>query len=321
MKKFIKAAVFLLLVAILLEVTVFLLAPNKTNYLKYGPYNMGNFDILDEKEDTVDVIFLGDSLVYSSISPMVIWHEYGITSFDCADPGQPIPLSYKYLKAAIKSQHPKVVMMEADVIFRKYKSYRSRRMMLMTYTSILPVEKYHNNWKKLFSTESNKTKWINVAKGYKYITKKKGMKQDNDNMEETEKLFDIPNGALDYLDKIIKLCDENNIKFILVSNPSKVSWNYSKTLTVSAIAKDRKIDFLDLNNGNPTNIDWKNETKDKGIHINYKGAKKVSKYIGNYLNNLKILEDHRKDEKYKEWNLAYDKYVKTHAKYETTETE
>lgn len=324
MKKFLKASkiiTFIIITIFLLELLVYSLAPNKDNFRKYGPYNMGTYDILDEKENTIDVIFLGDSLIYSSISPMLIWNEYGFTSFDCAGPAQPIDNSYKYLKIAVKSQHPKVVMMEADVIFRKYKSKMRKIKELKYVKNYIPLDKYHNNWKKLFSNESNETKWINVEKGYKYITKRKGMLEDNGNMEETEKLHDIPDGALNYLDKIIKLCNDNNIKFILVSNPSKLSWDYSKSLTMTAIAKDRGIEFIDLNNGNPTNIDWVKETKDKGKHINYIGAKKVTKYIGNYLNNLNILEDHRKDEKYKEWHLAYDKYIKTHAKYEAIEIE
>ena len=147
------------------------------------------------------------------------------------------------------------------------------------------------------------------------------MKQDNDNMKETNELKAIAKGTLDYFEKIKKLCDDNNIKLVLIGNPSKRSWSYSKILTINKIAKDYDLEFVDMNTDNPTNIDWISDTKDKGIHLNYRGAKKVSKYIGNYLKETNLLEDHRNDEKYKDWHIAYQKYLKNHAKYETNATE
>ena len=320
MKSFIKGITFCLLLFIILETTCYIMLPNKKSFYKYGT-DIVEYDILSEEPDTIDVVFLGDSLIYSSISPMVIWNEYGFTSFDCAGPALTLKNAYKHLNAAIKSQHPKVVMMEADLIFRdsdrKYFKYKD----MLNFKNYLPLSKYHNNWKRLFSTSKNENKLLNVEKGYKYITKKKPMKKDNGNMDEIDTPHDIPKGSLKYFDKIISLCEKNNAKLILVSNPSKLSWDYSKRLTMLAIAKDRKIEFIDLNYDNPTNIDWKKETKDKGKHLNFIGAKKVSKYIGNYLSELKILEDHREDEKYNDWNVAYKMYIKNHAKYEAMATE
>lgn len=56
------------------------------------------------------------------------------------------------------------------------------------------------------------------------------------------------------------------------------------------------------------NIDWENETKDEGSHLNYKDAKKVSHYLGNYLNDNNLVENHKDDEDYSEWHEAYKKY-------------
>ena len=52
------------------------------------------------------------------------------------------------------------------------------------------------------------------------------------------------------------------------------------------------------------NIDWANETKDDGDHLNHSGAKKVSAYIGKYLHETGLLTDKRNDNNYKSWNKA-----------------
>lgn len=320
MKSFFKGVLFLVILLIMIEFYLYSMVPNKANYKEFGVYNVTEYELMDEKKDTVDVIFLGDSLIYSSISPMVIWNDYGYTSFDCSGPAQTIKNSYNYLKVAIDSQHPKIVLFEADVLFRNQNKREFKIKDIKTIGNYLPLSRFHNNWKTFFSLESSKTKWINVEKGYKYITKKIGMKKDNGNMNETTKLKTIPKGSLEYLEKMKKLCDDNNIKLVLIGNPSKLSWNYSKVLTVNRIAKDYNLEFIDLNTNNPTKINWLVETKDQGKHLNYKGAKKVSKYIGNYLKETNLLEDHRNDEKYKDWHTAYEKYLKAHAKYETNAT-
>lgn len=321
MKSFFKGVLFLVILLIMVELYLYIMVPNKDNYKKFGVYNVATYELMSEKVDTIDVIFLGDSLIYSDISPMIIWNEYGYTTFDCAGPSLTMKNSYEYLKVAIDSQHPKMVLFEADVMFRKQelRDYKIRDMKRIF--NYVPLSRFHNSWKKFLSLESNKTKWINVEKGYKYITKLSAMKQDNDNMKETNELKAIAKGTLDYFEKIKKLCDDNNIKLVLIGNPSKRSWSYSKILTINKIAKDYDLEFVDMNTDNPTNIDWISDTKDKGIHLNYKGAKKVSKYIGNYLKETSLLEDHRNDEKYKDWHIAYQKYLKNHAKYETNATE
>ena len=321
MKSFFKGALFLLLLFFMVELYLYIMVPNKENYRKFGVYNVATYDLMSEKIDTVDVIFLGDSLVYSSISPMVIWNDYGYTSFDCSGPAQTVKNSYNYLKIAIKSQHPKIVFFEADVLFRNQDKKEFIVKDMKKIENYVPLRTFHNNWKKLLSRESSNTKWINVEKSYIYITKLTAMKKDNGNMNETSKLKTLPKSSLEYLEKIKKLCDDNNIKFVLIGNPSKISWNYSKVLTISRIAKDYDLEFIDMNTDNPTNINWLMDTKDKGKHLNYKGAKKVSKYIGNYLKETNLLEDHRNDEKYKDWHIAYQKYLKNHAKYETNATE
>ena len=52
---------------------------------------------------------------------MIIWNNYGYTVFDLASAAQVINDSYKDLEYAVDTQNPKVVIFEADVLFRNPK--------------------------------------------------------------------------------------------------------------------------------------------------------------------------------------------------------
>lgn len=302
MKNVLKSILFAFILLVLVETITFLFLPN-INLKKYGIYNTAAYDILEEKEDTIDVVALGDSLIYSSINPMQIWNDYGYTVYDCAEPAQIISDAYENLKVAIDSQHPKVVLFEANVLFRDPKKKAWYHHVIKRIQNFVPIYKYHNNWKKLFLDNDDKS-WINSNKGYKYITKIDGSTNKN-YMKYSTTVRKIPEGNLEYFEKILKLCEENNIKFVLVSTPSQVSYNYPRLTAATQLAEKMNFEYIDFNLDNPLNIDWTIETKDNGGHLNYLGAQKVSTFLGDYLNKIGLLEDHREDSKYNSWHDAY----------------
>lgn len=306
MKNLFKAGLFTAILVILVLISELILIPGM-NIRKHGIFKSANYELLGEKSNTIDVIFLGDSLIYSSISPMEIWNNYGYTSFDCAEAAQVIPDAYRYLKFSIETQHPKIIMMEANVMFRNPSKRKMTEKVALFFKQFIPITKYHDNWKK-FIDRGPKRRWINHDKGFKYITNT--MASQNIQYMKFSKHFDkIPDQNLPYIKKIIELCKKNNVKLVLVSLPTQRSWQYKKHNTTEKIAKENNLDFIDFNIVD-VGINWETDTKDNGAHLNYSGAKKISKYIGDYLRDTNLIEDHRGDKKYKSWYRAYQKYVK-----------
>ena len=117
MKNTIKIIMFITIAAIIYMGLSYLFIP-KLNIKKYGMYNTSMYELLAEKQNTIDTIVLGDSLVYSAISPMEIYSKHGYTVFDCAEPAQIMSDAYEYYKIAIDSQNPKIVIIEPNMFFR-----------------------------------------------------------------------------------------------------------------------------------------------------------------------------------------------------------
>ena len=97
MKNLLKAIIFTGILVILVIISELILISG-IDIRKHGIFKSANYELMGEKADSIDVIFLGDSLIYSSISPMEIWNNYGYTSFDCAEAAQVISDTYNYLK-------------------------------------------------------------------------------------------------------------------------------------------------------------------------------------------------------------------------------
>lgn len=70
----------------------------------------------DLKKNSIDVLYMGDSKMYSSVSPYEIYKEKNITGYDLATPGEVCWSTYYILKEALKTQKPKIIFLEANNI-------------------------------------------------------------------------------------------------------------------------------------------------------------------------------------------------------------
>ena len=57
-----------------------------------------------EPQRSIDVMFFGSSVVYCDVCPAVLWRESGVTSYVMAGPEQTIPVTYRYIRQALRTQ-------------------------------------------------------------------------------------------------------------------------------------------------------------------------------------------------------------------------
>lgn len=299
MKNFLFVGIFVLI----LIFTSKLFEP-KNNTDKAGMNNPIINGYLSEKDNTIDLLFLGDSEVYSSIMPLMIWEENGISSFLGAKSAEKLSFTLSFLNKFLYKHKPKIIMLETNCIFRKTSpgDFISTKMM-----DQFPIFEFHNRWKKLTLRD------LDFSKKYTFIHKSRGyFKKDKISKSDDSKYMNFDKGKETipffnkyYVEEIYKTCKENNIELILYSTPSTKNWNYKKHNTIEELSKELNIEYLDLNTKeHDVGIDWKKDSYDKGDHLNIFGATKTTKYISKYLKENKKIKNKKDNPKYKKWDEA-----------------
>lgn len=341
MRNISKVIIFILIFFAILYYVGRILNPAGTLNMWYQSKSVNEF--YRQSKNTIDVIYIGNSEIYSSISPMEIYDKTGITGFDFSSPGQKVWSSYYYIKEALKTQSPKIIFLSVGgfLLNKDAEDEQSKRKAIdplnlsenkieMVQDSnykfsnydklgcIFPAIRYHSRWSSI--NEEDFRKLIkNKEETYKgffltreknsYNGKKPKIKHSHASKKEEDKAInEIPVEVKEKLKKIMEVCQKNDCKLILFKSPEPTTWNEERHNIVSSFADENGLEFLDFNQEGMVDIDWKNDTYDGGNHLNKYGAEKVSKALSNYLQNNYKFSDKRKDTNYKAWNELLQKY-------------
>lgn len=308
----VKAVSFLLLLALLLTALNPVFQP-KDNRKDAGMNFVSANGYLAEPEDSIDVVFLGDSLTYSSYSPLDMWAQRGFTGYVSAVGSGRMNTAYQTLRKVLKTQHPKVVVLEAHVAAR----YTPGNESLLTEAEMLfPIFVHHDRWKQLSLsdlTEPVNYTRIETEKGFRRNTKVLATEEES-HMDKTGEKSSLNLITRIYLNRMVSLCRENGIQLLIAATPSVKNWDYKHHNTMEQFAAENQangVSFLDMSLlTDEIPIDWETDSRDGGDHLNYYGAMKVSSYMSGYLADHYDLPDHRGDSAYSAWDAAYDQYQK-----------
>ena len=311
-KTIIKVITFILGLFLIIAILSYMFYPKK---VEVNTFRNEGIDV--EKDNTIDTLFIGSSLAYTSIAPINIYDKYGFTSYVLGGRSQSLDVGLHNFKRTLKTQKLKLLVIEADTFFKK----RTPSYDLNNYLkNFAPIFKYHQRsknyryYKDLFKKVPKIERQF--TKGYYYINTNK-VPDDYDWMKESAAIATISKENYKTLDKFVKIAKKNNVEIVIFSTPSILNWNYPKHNAVSNFAKENNIEYIDMNLIPEININWKKDTKDGGDHLNYRGAYKVTDYFADYMNSLGYLKDHRNDKNYKSWDedsIKYHEYEKTEYK-------
>ncbi len=250
------------------------------------------------EKNSLDVIFLGSSHSFCSFNPAVFYRENKIRSYSFGSNEQPLWLTYHYLKETLKSQKPKVVVVEAFYISEKKEfkktgvnklsldhlplSLNKIRAQAASYENniegINPFYNYHDRWKNLDLTDFQSNDY-GLLKGFTPLFKSNAHEIKTYDV----KPVPIPEKNLEYLLKMIELADKEGVEIVFTYAPYPVYKEYAGHIK----SLQQLTDSLDITFINYTDKDLLNEigfdldNDFDGGHTNVDGAQKLSKHLSN----------------------------------------
>lgn len=253
-------------------------------------------------ENSIDVLFLGSSNVMSGINPVQLWQETGIQSYAYCSRAQTFPFSYAYLKDALKTQTPRCVILDAYSVFSSkgtnglangdfhlgvnmdslsisakaelVTKYIPKSDWLAYYFPLFKNHNYYKNWE----TSENETDEIFM--GYCFA--------DSSEYFETPVYSDhcAPLEEVDgiYLQKIIELCQENQIDLFVIKTPVVYSDEEHQVLnSVKQMCEAYGVTYYDMS---LDTAEWQFDYSCDMLnffHNNTTGAEKITTRLGEIL--------------------------------------
>ncbi|MDP4843561.1 MAG: hypothetical protein NWR83_03805, partial [Salibacteraceae bacterium] len=277
-----------------------------------------------------DVLLVGNSHLYTGINPKNLSAALAANSFILAAPGTKLPDHYFALKEALEHTKPKIVVLETYGIkacevkaltdgglsdqLKSFSSRKDFKIKLQSTPSLFSVENIPYAWFNSLRNHGflfNNPEQIKInmqdlnipktdtSKLYlgRYVRWQTGLKENTLDRYQTDgapvngKDFEMNDEAITYLKKIADLCQEKQIKLMLLTLPmykEHVS-NYDvwrRTLDSSMVANELNIDWLDLQaNYNDLLFD-KNcfeDTYNENQHMSYPGSIAATYQLANFI--------------------------------------
>ena len=264
-------------------------------------YGTDVLDFYKQERNTIDVLVLGSSHAYSAVNPYLIEEKTGLVTYDFCTQQQPIWITYHYLIEALKSQTPKYIILDINMVLVGDSNYAEEAVnrdaidkMKMSKNKIEAINtsveklkdresyyfniiKYHPRYKELDDNDYQvafQGKTVN-NKGFTKLPKTGHVFPGvNSNYSETNEIY---NKNLEYFNKIVQLAKKNNIPLILIKTPAAYDEQMlGKLNNFSKLADDYDITFLNyIDKIDILGLDYDNDFYDNG-HLNELGSTKFT---------------------------------------------
>lgn len=279
-----------------------------------------------------DVIILGDCEVYENISPMEMYKTTGVKAYVRGNSQQMLWQSYYLLEETLKYEKPKMVVLSVGalrngekeineaynrLVIDKMKWSNEKVGMINSSVTdkesfisyVFPVVRYHSriselkkeDFKYLFKSDTVSYQGFIINKGVKPV--------ESLPTKRVLASYDFDDKVIEYLDKIRSTCEENGIELVLIKAPSLYPYWYDEYDSyVLEYANKYNLKFYNfLDYIDDIGLDYNLDTYDAGLHLNLRGAKKLSKYFANVLDRDFQLSGNRDDDEYNKILEEYNK--------------
>ena len=264
------------------------------------------------EKNSVDVLFFGSSHGAAAFNPQVLYDMKGIRSYNLSCEQQSMFTTYYWLEEALRFQSPKVVVLDMLMLYeyehteplnceesRTRKAFDAMQWSKIKWRAVNDIARldekqtvlsylftnirYHARWTELGEQDFT---YRELEKHYEL----KGYAPSGD-MVDFEWYTPFSEGDTDacaqtvplmqeYLDRIVRLCDEKGITLVLAKAPAD-GWDCSKHNAVAEYAAAHNLMFIDFNEKKvfeDCDFVFTQNMNDR-THANIWGAEKMSLYL------------------------------------------
>jgi hypothetical protein len=272
-------------------------------------------------KNSLDILILGNSHAYSTYDPNIIDAICQTNSYVLAANSQKLEQTFFNLKEALKSQNPKIVVIQASVLtgdtwkthngdYRVYSNLDGMRFSKNKLDAIKaqrPLKDYsntlfsilhnHENWKMPKKIKENAKQMIWGSNDDYRGFSPRYSEMDSSIMKKFKEApktdfsnYKLTGLELDYLKKIKELANKNHFKVVYVMSPKYpdiINQTYTKKFNkINEVISDLNQTYVDFNKLEQE-IGLENRSFENGFiayqHTSNFGAIQVSKYLANYL--------------------------------------
>lgn len=326
MKKFLRFICFLLVVSTVMFGLNFALS---TNSDKDGIHIRGYFK---EPKNTVDVLLIGASELYTGFNSPLAWEKYGFTSYGLSFAAMPGALYKTVTQKALKTQSPKLVVFEINGFLHKEKNSLQRRPIHAWFDTVgidsdgkkfleqniperehieyyLPFYKYHANWREPLICARNAMSRLTLeieGISYSKAFANTALKRKDAKLKKRKNEFSDKSKG--YLLELLNYCRDEKMKNVLfiraphcIKNENPKATNDIKKLIESY--GYRFVDFEKVYDA--IGLDPQNDFYNHD-HLNIYGMEKFTAFFGKYIcDNYNVKTAHT-TETVEQWNKCAD---------------
>lgn len=300
-----------------------------------------------QKKNSLDVVLVGASTVYTDFSSPVAWNEFGYTSYSLGTPSAPMGLAKSMVKETIRTQNPKLIVIDINgILYNDKEETRDSFMRVwldnMPYNKnrieainelvpkndrssyFIPLMKYHSNIAHIGDCLKDVKREIKGKLNPEYLSvtgmaaraEIKPMKNivDIKNYNEESPMYGKSGSRLK---ELLDYCKKNNLKNIAFSNMPRF---YTKNMLNQRRRLNTAIKLIKSYGYKVYDLDLR--TKEIGLdkdrdfynpnHLNIYGQIKTTKYLSQcFIKDFDIKSKHSKDT-IDFWNREYKAFIKVY---------
>ncbi|MCR4597836.1 MAG: hypothetical protein K5678_02240 [Acetatifactor sp.] len=306
-----------------------------------GDYLSSTSQLYHTPENTIDVVFMGSSHCYCGVYPAYLWRDKGIAAFDMSVSGQDRASTVHMLIETLKTQQPKVVMVDVyGLLFDRNEIegnvYRNMLSMKPSKNSVELVQEYVEPEKQLdylLRWPIVHTRFWELGK-YDFIQYEPSIygrgalfswheseNQDAGAWRETA-ADELRAENKEWLDRLIAMHEEHGFELSFFVVPFRITLEEQMQVNAArSYLTALGYDFLDMNQvQEDLGLDLQKDFMDDK-HCNANGAEKVTLYLEDYLTEKFTLADHRGDAAYTYWDQDLEWFEHAKLKQALSETE